>query len=409
MKYIILIGDGMCDYPLDELDGLTPLEKANTPNMDLIAKKGKCGFTNNVPKGYTPGSDVANMSIFGFNPEDCYTGRGPLEAGNMSIETDDNDVIFRCNLITESNGTLDDFNANHISTEEAALLINDLNIFFNEKYNDFKGHFYPGVSYRHVFVYRCDNEEESDLLSNMLTFPPHDITGELISDYTDWFGPVALEIKNIMDESKQLLENHPVNIKRREMGKKPANMVWLWGQGISPQLGNFKDIYGLNGAVITGVDLLKGIGAFGGLDIIDVPGATAYFDTDYDAKGRYALDTLKDHDLVIIHVESPDEAGHAKDLDEKIKAIESIDKYVLGQILDNLDKFDNYKIAVLPDHPTPIPIGTHTNDDVPIAIYSTTMETSDDCEVYSEKEFTKGTLKKKPGYTLIDRLIKDDF
>lgn len=406
MKYIILIPDGASDFPLDELDGKTPLEVANTPNMDKLAIKGFGGLTNNVPEGFTPGSDVANMSIFGYDPNKYYTGRGPLEAGSMGIETSDNDVIFRCNLITENNGEIEDFNAGHISSEEAEILINALNDYFNKNYPDFKGKFYPGISYRHLFVYDCG--DNANLLADLKTTPPHDIVGKSINKYTSWENGIPLTIKEIILDSKKCLESHEINKKRIANGKKPANMVWLWGQGLTPSLPNFKETYGLDGAVITGVDLLKGIGVFAGLDIIDVPGATGYFDTDYEAKGKAAINTLKDHDIVFIHVEAPDEAGHAHDYKEKIKAIESIDKFILGPILENIE--DDYKIAILPDHPTPVPLGTHTVDDVPLIIYaSNPYKEPDDVKAFNEKEVLNGSIPKRKGYDLINRLPNDDF
>lgn len=407
MKYLIFIPDGASDYTIDELGGRTPLEVANTPNIDKLAEKGIGGFTNNVPSKFTPGSDVANMSIFGYNPLGSYTGRGPLEAGSMGIKTSSNDVIFRCNTITEKDGKIVDFNAGHITSQEAKILIESLNDHFNEKYDDFKGKFYPGISYRHLFVYSC-NDEDRAILDNLETMPPHDIVGEEIEENTNWDDKIAIEIKEIMKESKEVLENHEINKKRLEEGKKPANMVWLWGQGTTPELSDFKETYGLKGAVITGVDLLKGIGIFAGLDVIEVPGATGFFDTDYKAKGEYAIKALKDHDLVFIHVEAPDEAGHAQNIKEKIKAIERIDELIVGPVIDSL-KGQDYKIAILPDHPTPISVGTHTRDDVPVIIYSTTCNLNDDVERFTEKEVTKGIIAKKEGFNLISRLIDDDF
>lgn len=404
MKYVIFIPDGSSDYPLDELDGKTPLEVAHTPNIDKLAIKGVGGFTNNVPAKFTPGSDVANMSIFGYNPEGFYTGRGPLEAGSMGIDTSDNDVIFRCNTITEKDGCMEDFNAGHITSNEAEILINDLNEYFNQKYEGFMGRFYPGISYRHLFVYSYDDERIANKIAELKTMPPHDISGENLDENTDWRDEDALFIKQIMWEAREFLKDHEIN-KKREI---PANMVWLWGQGTTPQLPNFKDIYNLDGAVITGVDLLKGIGTFAGLDVIEVPGATGFFDTDYKAKGKYAIEALKNHDLLFIHVEAPDEAGHAGDIEEKIKAIERIDKHIVGPVLDSLEGSD-YKVAILPDHPTPIDVGTHTRDDVPIIMYSTTNPKSDSVREFSERGVEKGSIEKREGYHLIERLINDDF
>ena len=403
MKYVIFIPDGSSDLPLKEIDGKTPLMVANTPNIDKLAKKGYGGLTNNVPEGYTPGSDVANMSIFGYNPADYYTGRGPLEAGSVGIDTTPKDVIFRCNTIFEKNGNMEDFNAGHITTEEADILMNGLNEYFNEKYPGFKGKFYTGISYRHLFVYSCDSIEDAETLANLKTIPPHDISGENLVNNLFGVCPLAEEIQNIMFESKEFLKDHEINQKREI----PANMVWLWGQGVTPKLPDFKETYGLDAAVITGVDLLKGIGTFAGMEIIDVPGATGFFDTDYKAKGEYGIDALKRNDVLFIHIEAPDEAGHAQLLDEKVKAIEQIDKHIVGPILEILEGIE-FKAAILPDHPTPIDIGTHTRDDVPIIMYSSTRD-GDECESFDEQGVLKGSVEKKEGYKLMERLIDDDF
>lgn len=393
MKYVVLIGDGMSDYPIDALNGKTPLQVANKPNMDSIASQGCTGQLKNVPDQYLPGSDVANMSLMGYDPKLSYTGRGPLEAGSMGIKLSEEDVSFRCNFITEKDGILEDFNAGHITSEESKELIKTLNDEFNE------GTFYPGVSYRHNFVYK--NKDLADLPST----PPHDIVGEKIEDYQ--FGndnQISTEIRNIMEKSQEILENHPINIKRADEGKKMANMVWLWGQGLKPSMPDFKETYGFNAATITAVDLIKGLGFFSGMTNIDVPGATGFFDTDYKAKGKYAVDALKDFDFLFIHVEAPDEAGHAKDLNEKIKAIEEIDEKVLSPVLDNIPQYDDYKIAVLPDHPTPIDVGTHTRDPVPLAVLDSNKQ-ADSTDKYDEYTVLNGSLGLNPGHFLINKLI----
>ncbi len=403
MKYVIFIPDGSSDLPLDEIDGQTPLKVANTPNIDKLAKAGYGGLTNNVPEGYTPGSDVANMSIFGYNPADYYTGRGPLEAGSVGIKTTPCDVIFRCNTIFEKDGKMEDFNAGHISTEEANTLIEGLNKYFNDKYPNFKGKFYTGISYRHLFVYSCDNIGDAEILANLKTMPPHDISGEKLVDNLFGDCELAEEIQSIMFESKEFLETQEINQKREI----PANMVWLWGQGVTPKLPNFKETYGLDAAVITGVDLLKGIGVFAGMEIIDVPGATGFFDTDYESKGKYGIEALKRNDVLFIHIEAPDEAGHAQLLDEKVKAIEQIDKFIVGPILESLEGQD-YRAAILPDHPTPVDVGTHTRDDVPIIMYASDMP-GDDCVAFDEVSVLKGSVTKKEGHKLMKRLIDGDF
>ncbi|MBX7077284.1 MAG: cofactor-independent phosphoglycerate mutase [Methanobacteriaceae archaeon] len=403
MKYVIMIGDGMSDYPLPELDNHTPLEVAKKPNMDMLAKKGRSGLTTNSPDHLPIGSDVANMSIFGYNPDEYYTGRGPLEAASQGIETVDGDVVFRCNLITEENGEIVDFTSGHITTEEATELMDALNKYFKDKYPDFKGFWHHGISYRHLFVYHDPDTSKLEIPA------PHDIVDEKFDKYLDWDTSYGKAIKDIMFESKKVLENHPVNQKRISEGKKPANMIWLWGQGTKPDMPAFKDVYGIDAAVITGVDLLKGLAIFSKLNKIDVPGATGYFDTDYEAKAEYASKALEDNDLVIIHVEAPDEAGHAAEIDEKIKAIERIDKIILTKILDEIPKYGDYKIVVLPDHPTPVPIKTHTRDLVPITVYSSKDEDkADDVESYSEANNAKGSLgTDNVGCDLIKNLLDD--
>ena len=376
---------------------------ANTPNIDKLAKNGFGGFTNNVPLEYNPGSDVANMSIFGFNPEDYYTGRGPLEAGSEGIPTTPCDVIFRCNTIYSENGEMDDFNAGHISTEEADELMKGLNKYFTEKYPDFKGKFYTGVSYRHLFVYSCDCVEDAEILSGIQTIPPHDMVGEKLLDNLFGDCELAQDIQQIMFESKEYLKNAEVNQKREI----PANMVWLWGQGVTPKLPNFEETYGITASVITGVDLLRGIGKFSGMNIVNVPGATGYFDTDYKQKGEYGIEALNETDLLLIHIEAPDEAGHAQNTEEKVKAIERIDEFIVGPIIESLEGED-FRAAILPDHPTPISVGTHTRDNVPLVIYDSARE-GDDCESFDEEGVKKGSLEFREGHYLVQRLIDGDY
>jgi 2,3-bisphosphoglycerate-independent phosphoglycerate mutase len=395
MKYIVVIGDGMADYPLKELGGKTPLQGANIPNMDKIALNGVSGLLKTVPDNMTPGSDVANLSIFGYNPEKYYTGRGPIEAASIGAKMDEHDVAFRCNLITAKSGLLSDFNADHISTEEASEIIETLNTKFHDV-----GKFYLGTSYRHLFVTKKPNS------ANLISTPPHDVVNEPLNDNilkpsTD---ASAIELNNVMEESKKILENHPVNQKRMEEGKNPANMIWLWGQGVKPVLPNFKDKYGIKAATITGVDLIKGLGVYMGLTNIEVPGATGYFDTDYCAKAKNAVDVLEDHDMVFVHVEAPDEAGHAGDLEEKLKAIERIDDRIIGKLLDELPRFKEYSIAVLPDHPTPISIRTHTRDPVPFSMFSTNGE-SDKVNQYNEESVKKGVMGISWGYEFIEKFL----
>jgi 2,3-bisphosphoglycerate-independent phosphoglycerate mutase len=403
MRYVVVIGDGMVDKPLAELDGETPLQRAETPNMDFIAKNGSCGMLQTVPPGMEPGSDVANLSIMGYDPKKYYTGRGPLEAASIGAPLKENDVAFRCNLITQENGLLADFNAGHISTAEASQLIERLNQSFSRY-----GKFYLGTSYRHLFIFKDKN---AALLKST---PPHDVVGEpiqenLLKGDNESLTLLSEKLNELMCKSTDILENQPVNQKRFESGKNPANMIWLWGQGPKPQLPHFKEKYNLKGATITGVDLIKGIGTYLGLTNVHVPGATGFYDTDYCGKAKYALEALEEHDLVFIHVEAPDEAGHAGDISEKIKAIERIDKRILGKLREELPLMDDYTLAVLPDHPTPIDIRTHTSDPIPYAMYTPGCE-ADKTEAYSEvailKSFEDSSNEIMEGYKFLKFFIE---
>ncbi|MBI4814464.1 MAG: cofactor-independent phosphoglycerate mutase [Methanobacterium sp.] len=403
MKYVVVIGDGMVDQPLKELDGETPLQRAETPNMDFIAKNGSCGMLETVPQGMEPGSDVANLSIMGYDPKKYYTGRGPLEAASIGAQLKEDDVAFRCNLITQKNGLLADFNAGHISTAEASQLIESLNQSFFRY-----GKFYLGTSYRHLFIYKG---KDAALLKST---PPHDVVGEPIPEYllkgdNSTLDALSAKLNELMYKSSDILEKQPINEKRVESDKNPANMIWLWGQGPKPQLPLFKEKYNLKGATITGVDLIKGIGTYLGLTNVHVPGATGFYDTDYCGKAKYALESLEDHDLVFIHVEAPDEAGHAGDIQEKIMAIERIDRRILGKLREELPSLDDYALAVLPDHPTPIDIRTHTSDPVPYAVYTPGC-VADKTEAYNEvsvlESFKDSSNEIMEGYKFLKFLIE---
>ncbi|MBA7502632.1 2,3-bisphosphoglycerate-independent phosphoglycerate mutase [subsurface metagenome] len=355
MKYIVIVGDGMADYPLKKLGGKTPLEVADKPNMDSIASKGKMGILKTVPDGMVPGSDVANLSILGYDPRKYYTGRGPLEAGSMGVKLGDEDTAFRCNLITEKDGRVFDYSSGHISTEEARELIEEMKTFK-------LGEFYIGVSYRHLFVMRNCNPK-------IQTSPPHDIGGKLISDHLikPRDSEIAQKLNQFIMASKGVLSKHPVNIARVKQGKNPANMIWLWSNGKKPKLEKMKDKYGLRAALISAVPLINGIGIYTGMEIINVPGVTGYYDTNYEGKADYALKALESNDFVYVHVEAPDEAGHEGNLETKIKTIEDLDKRLVGRILDGAGEC---KIAILPDHPTPIKVRMHVPDPIPFAIYA---------------------------------------
>jgi len=333
MKSIVLLGDGMSDLPHNELEGKTVLQYAKTPNMDYIARHGECGLAYTVPKGYHPGSDVANLSVFGYDPATCYTGRSPIEAASMGVHLDPDDIAFRLNLVTltANYGKLymEDFSADHITTEEAREIIKTLQ---NELGSD-DFHFYPGVSYRHLMVWKggCDQ----------LTFtPPHDISGQPIDDYLPK-GDSAKILINLMNSAQMLLNTHPVNDLREKARKLPANSIWLWGHGRKPQMPTMQEKFGISsGSVISAVDLIKGIGTYAGLDVIDVPGATGYIDTNYSGKAAAALEALSRQDFVYLHVEAPDEAAHSGNLKDKLTAVESFDREVVGPILDGIKQFD---------------------------------------------------------------------
>lgn len=402
MKYIVLVGDGMTDRPLEELSGKTPLEVAKTPNMDFIAEKGRVGLTNMIPRGLASASDVANLSILGYNPRRFYTGRGPLEAANMGIDMGEDDVAFRCNLVTVSDGRMADYSAGHISNEEASTLINELNAKLGRE--DIR--FYAGVSYRHLLILNCKNKEELNGLVKVKCTPPHDITGRKIERYLPKRGDYADFIKRLMDESKEALSSHEVNRVRVDLKENPANMIWLWGQGIRPFMPKFSELHKVEGSIISAVDLIKGIGKIIGLRVIDVPGATGYYDTNYLGKAEYAIDSLKDRDFVFVHVEAPDEAGHNGDLKEKIASIEKFDKFVVGTVLEHFKASgEDFRILVLADHATPISLRTHARDNVGFAMYGTDIEPGD-IVYFNEREARSSKFRIDRGYQLLEFFIR---
>ena len=392
MKYIVLVGDGMADYPVPEIGGLTPLQAADTPNMDFIAKHGKCGLAKTVPDNKPPGSDVANLSIMGYDPDKYYSGRGPLEAASMGIAMEIDDIAFRCNLITRKNGLLADYSAGHISSEEAGILIKAI-----DKELGVSCRFHAGVSYRHLLVMKRAEFAQCT--------PPHDVVGRPVEDVMPR-GEDSEFLVSLIRASGPILEKHEVNIKRKKAGKNTADLIWPWGQGKAPDMPLFKDMFGVSGSIISAVDLLKGIGKYAGLDIIDVPGATGYLDTNFSGKAQYALDSLKKRDFVLVHVEAPDEAGHMGNIEAKIKAISDFDKKVVGGMLNELGAFGDYKIMVLPDHPTPISIKTHTSEPVPFAIYSTS-ESADHVDRFDEFAVKEGIFGLIDGYRLMDLLVRE--
>lgn len=399
MKYIVLVGDGMADYPLEELQGRTPLEAAKTPNMDYIAEHGQVGWARTIPERMSPASDVANLSILGYDPVKFYSGRGPLEAANMGIELKEDEVAFRCNLITRGEDKILDYSAGHISDKEARILIQDL----NKHLGSDTLRFYPGISYRHLMVTR-------DLEPSLLKIkckPPHDITGQSISGNLPR-GKNATFLVDLMQRAAGFLENHEINKVRIDLKETPANAIWLWGQGKRPSMPEFKEKYGISGSVISAVDLVKGIGRIIGLKPINVPGATGYYDTDYFAKGRYGIDSLKNKDFIFIHVEAPDEAGHNGDLRAKITAIERFDSQVVGQILGHFRNRRDVRILVLPDHYTPIPVKTHTREPIFFAIYGQGIPKGQ-IHAFNEAAARESKLNFSQGWQLMDYFIKHDL
>jgi len=402
MKYVILIGDGMSDYPVSGLGGKTPLEVADIPNMDRMAQKGIFGLVSTIPKGFNPGSDTANLSILGYDPKKYYTGRAPLEAASIGLRLGPEDVAFRCNLITLSarDGKIymEDYSAGHITTEEGRELIRKIDNRLGTE--DIK--FCPGVSYRHIIVWKNGQEK-------LETTPPHDISGKAIDPYLPK-GKGKRIILKLMDDSKTILESDPINIRRVKESKKPANSIWLWGQGRAPEMPTLCERYNISGSVISAVDLIKGLGMYAGLEVVNVPGATGYLDTNYLGKAEYALRELGEKDFVYVHVESPDEASHSGNIEDKIKAIERFDKDVVGTVLDGIDKFGEFRVMVLPDHSTPLTLMSHTSDPVPFAIYS-----SNDSKVlpskdldFNERSAKKNSLYIEDGYKLLTFLLREN-
>ena len=400
MKHIILIGDGMADYPVPELGGKTPLEVADIPNMNLIVQKGKLGMVRTIPMGLHPGSDIANLSILGYDPKQYYTGRAPLEAASLGLKLGPEDVAYRCNLVTlsDKNGKkyMDDYSAGHISTEEAKEIIHEIDQKLGIK--DIK--FYPGVSYRHLMVWKNGQKELS-------TTPPHDISGKAIDSYLPK-GKGEKQILQLMNDSQTILENSNLNKIRIKNYKKPANSIWLWGQGKSPKMPTLLERYRITGSVISAVDLIKGIGVYAGLEVIDVPGATGYLDTNYQGKANYALRALEKRDFVYLHVEAPDEASHSGDLKNKLIAIERFDKEVVGTVLDKINRFRDYRIMVLPDHSTPLSVMSHTPDPVPFAIFSSEdKETKPSKDMgFNEKSARINNLFIEDGYKLLPFFLR---
>lgn len=399
MKYVIILTDGCADLPIDSLGGLTPLEKSNTPNMDYFASNGSLFLVKTVPDSLKPGSDVANLSVMGYNPLDCYTGRSPLEAASIGVKIADNQTTFRANLVTLSDEesyedkTMLDYSSGEITTEESRALMAEI----EKQLGGEDIHFYGGISYRHLFVW--DDAPESFTLT-----PPHDISDRKIKDYL----PSDERILDLMKKSEKVLKNHPINQKRIAEGKNPATSMWIWGEGTKPALNNFYETYGKKGAVVSAVDLIKGIAILAGMNSIDVDGATGNLHTNFEGKAKASADALlKDGaDLVYVHLEAPDECGHQGDAVGKTRSLEIIDKKIIGYIKEKLDEAgEDYAFLVMPDHPTPIATKTHSREPVPCVMYKK-GDRANTGHRFIEKDAEKHGEKITDGYTIMKRFLE---
>jgi 2,3-bisphosphoglycerate-independent phosphoglycerate mutase len=398
LKYIILQGDGMADYPIDSLGGKTPLEAARTPNMDWLASRGVFGMAHVIPKGFPPGSDVGNMSIMGYDPAVYHTGRSPLEAASMGVALGPKDIAFRCNLVTLGGSGADpfmeDFTSGHITTKEAAEIIRDV----GRRLGGDGIEFFPGVSYRHLMVWRDGKEK-------MATTPPHDITDQNVTNYLPK-GEGADRLLKLMEASRPILANHPVNKKRRAEGRRQATTIWLWGQGRAPALPSLTERFGIKGGVISAVDIINGLGVYAGLERIYVPGITGFLDTNYRGKGEYGVNSLAKNDFVFIHVEAIDEAGHMGDVEKKIQALEDFDEKVVGTVLKGMAHRKDWRVLLMPDHPTAIALKTHVAEPVPFVLYSPEEPRNNGAVGYNEKDAAKSGVVARKAYRLIESLIE---
>ncbi len=399
MKYIVILGDGMADLPIEKLGNKTPLMAANTPNIDALCKKSRSGRLITVPKEMHPGSEIANLSVLGYDVKKVFEGRGVLEAASMGVELHNDDLALRCNLICIEDEKIKNHSSGHISSEESHILIN----FLQENLGNDIIHFYPGVSYRHLLVIKGGNK-------NMNCTPPHDVIGspykDVLIEALNKNAEATTELlNNLILRSQQLLSVHPINMKRKEMGKDMANSIWPWSPGNKPKMKTFKELYGLSGAVISAVDLLYGIGVYAGFKSVFVEGSTGLYDTNYEGKAKAAVDALKDVDFVYLHIEASDEAGHEGNVDLKVKTIEYLDQRVVKYIVEETSKLqEDVTIALLPDHPTPCILRTHTHDAVPFIIFKPGEE-GDEVNEYNEVSVEKGFYGTIKGDEFIKTLI----
>lgn len=392
-KYVVIVPDGAADDALDQLDGQTPLEAAQTPHMDRISTEGRQGLVHTVPDGMDPGSDVAQMSLLGYDPLRYYSGRAPIEAAAQGIRLGLDDWVFRCNLVTIADGKMVDHSAGHISTEEGATLIQAL----SEQVADERLTFYTGVSYRHLLVAK-------GIDFDLRTYPPHDHLRTAVEKLLPR-GKGADLLIDVMNQSQQLFADHDVNKIRRDLGENEVSSTWLWGQGKQIHLESFRKRFGPSGVAITAVDLVRGLAKLVGFDLIEVEGATGFLDTNYQGKGEAAIEALEKYDLVFVHIEAPDEAGHGGNLEGKVEAIEQIDKHIVGPVLESLETQDNWRIMVLPDHPTPVGNGAHTADPVPFAMVGTGV-TGILHTTFGESNAAKSGFRIERGYELMEYFLK---
>ncbi|MBX3179528.1 MAG: cofactor-independent phosphoglycerate mutase [Candidatus Hydrogenedentes bacterium] len=401
MKYLILLGDGMADWPLPDYDNRTPIEIAKTPAMDAVVTRGLTGQFCPIPEGLPPGSDIGNLSLFGYNPRAAFRGRAPIEAANQGIQLADNQVAYRCNLVNVRDGRMKDFTAGHIPTEEAAEIIPVLNDTLGR---EFPVRFHTGVSYRHLAIVDASEAATLDQMVRMECEPPHNITDQEVAPWLPR-GDGAAMIHAMMARSREILPELAVNKRRAADGKLPANSIWLWGQGKAPEMESYASRFGITGAVISAVDLVKGIGVCAGLDVINVPGATGWIDTNYEGKVQAGLKALDDHDFVYIHLEAPDETAHQGRADLKIQAIEDFDARIVAPCLAYLDSHPDLRILVAPDHFTTIQTKTHAGGPVPFALCGAGVR-PDTNTVYSERAAAASGVLIEEGYTLVERLIR---
>lgn len=402
MKYIIILGDGMADEPLEELEGKTPLQAAFKPSMDDLARRGRCGLLDTIPPGMAPGSEIANLSVMGYDVETVFEGRGTLEAASMGVVLEEGDMAMRCNLICIENEKIKNHSAGHISSEEASSIMN----FLSEKMGNETIRFYPGFSYRHLLVVKGGNKQ-------LACTPPHDVTGTpfrdvMIRSLAPEADKTAKLLNYLILRSAMLLEDHPVNKARRGEGKDPATCIWPWSPGYRPQMPTFRELHGIGkSAAISAVDLIRGIGVYAGMDVIKVEGATGLYTTNYEGKARAALDALKNHDLVYLHIEASDEAGHEGDPALKTKTIEYLDQRIVRTVVSECEKMtEPVAIAILPDHPTPCALKTHTRDAVPFLIFKPGNK-ADDVTTYDEFSVKNGSFGLLKGPEFMRTFLSD--